>query len=76
MNWLTGPAAFVVIWWIVIFAVLPIGVKPAEDEMGGRAGAPSNPQIGKKAVITTMIATILWVILYLVVTSDIWSFRS
>ena len=76
MNWFTGPAAFIVIWWIVIFAVLPIGVKPAEDEMGTRAGAPANPNLGKKALITTAIAAALWGGLYLITISDIWSFRS
>jgi predicted secreted protein len=75
MNWLTGPAAFIVIWWIVIFAVLPIGVKPAEDEMGGRAGAPANPNLAKKALITTVIAAVLWGILFAVSSSNIWSFR-
>jgi len=76
MNWLTGPAAFVVIWWIVIFAVLPVGVKPAQDEMGARAGAPANPNLAKKAIITTVVAAVLWGVLYLITISDIWSLRT
>ena len=40
MNWFTGIAAYIVIWWVVIFAVLPLGVRPAEDDVGRRAGAP------------------------------------
>lgn len=75
MNWFTGVASFVVIWWIVIFAMLPIGVRPAEDEMGKAAGAPANPRLGIKALATTLIAAVLWTILYLVTISDIWSFR-
>jgi len=75
MNWFTGPASYVVIWWIVIFAILPIGVKPAEDEMGVRAGAPANPHLRVKAIATTLVSAVIWGILYLLVSSDIWSFR-
>jgi len=75
MTWFTGIASFVVIWWVVIFAILPWGVRPAEDEMGRRAGAPASPRLGLKTLITTGIAAVLWGILYLIVSSDIWSFR-
>jgi predicted secreted protein len=75
MTWFTGVAAYVVIWWLVIFTILPWGVRPAEDEMGLRAGAPANPRLRLKALITTGIAAVLWGILYLIVSSDIWSFR-
>jgi predicted secreted protein len=75
MTWFTGVASFVVIWWVVIFAILPWGVRPAEDEMGQRAGAPANPRLHLKAAITTGVTVVLWGILYLIVSSDIWSFR-
>lgn len=75
MNWFTGIASFVVIWWIVIFAILPWGVRPAEDEIGRSAGAPANPRLGLKTLITTGVAAVLWGILYLIVSSHIWSFR-
>jgi predicted secreted protein len=75
MNWFTGVASYLVIWWVVVFAILPWGVRPAEDEMSQRAGAPANPRIGLKAVVTTGIAAVLWGILYIIVSSDIWSFR-
>ena len=75
MNWLTGIAAYVVIWWVVIFALLPIGVRPAEDEMGERAGAPAHPHLRTKAIATTLISALLWGILYLIASSDVWSFR-
>jgi predicted secreted protein len=75
MTWFTGIASFVVIWCVVIFAILPWGVRPAEDEMGRSAGAPANPRLGLKTMITTGVAAVLWGILYLIVSSDIWSFR-
>ena len=75
MNWFTGIAAYVVIWWIVIFAILPFGVRPAEDEMGERAGAPAQPHLRAKAIATTLVSAVLWGILYWITKSDIWSFR-
>ena len=75
MTWFTGVASFVVIWWVVIFAVLPWGVRPAEDEMSRSAGAPANQRLGLKTLITTGVAAVLWGILYLIVSSNIWSFR-
>ncbi len=42
--------------WVVISTILPWGVRPAEDEMSQRAGAPANPRLGLMAVVTTGIA--------------------
>lgn len=68
MNWLFGIAAYVVIWWLTIFAVLPWGVKPAEKgDLGHAAGAPANPRLRFKVVVTTIIATVLWLIAYAIV---------
>ena len=46
MTWVSGIAIYVIIWWTVIFAVLPFGVQPiaAEDvSKGHAAGAPGGP---------------------------------
>jgi predicted secreted protein len=76
MNWFTGIACYVVIWWVVIFAILPFGVKPApEDDIGHSAGAPAQPHMMAKVIATTLVSAILWIGLYLIVSSDIWSFR-
>ena len=76
MNWFTGVASYLVIWWLVIFAVLPFGVKPVpEDDPGHAAGAPAHPHLVGKAIATTVIAAALWLVLYLIVSSDFWSFR-
>ena len=45
MNWVTGIAVYVCIWSVVVFAVLPWGVKPANDlPPGADRGAPENPR--------------------------------
>jgi predicted secreted protein len=58
-------AIYVTIWWIVLFAVLPLGVRSAEEAGedrpdGADPGAPVAPQLLKKAAITTVIAAVVF----------------
>jgi len=76
MGWATGVAIYVTIWWVVIFAVLPWGVRtPDQVEPGHASSAPVNPRLGFKALITTLITTVIWIAIELVVRSDLISFR-
>lgn len=76
MTLVTGIAVFVVVWWIVLFAVLPWGVKPAENPVPGQAdSAPENPRLLLKAAVTTLIAAVIWLGIFLLVRSDWLSFR-
>jgi predicted secreted protein len=77
MNWMSAIVVYVVLWWLVMFCMLPIGVTPAgEEHLGHDAGAPANPRIVFKALLTTGIAAILFGVVYLIVISDWISFRS
>ncbi|MEH6632135.1 MAG: DUF1467 family protein [Halopseudomonas aestusnigri] len=72
MNWVTGILVYVVIWWLIFFMALPFGVKPHENpEVGHEPSAPANPMLGRKALITSGIAAILWGIAYYIITSGI-----
>nr|WP_298684561.1 DUF1467 family protein [uncultured Dongia sp.] len=52
---------FLVIWWLTLFVVLPWGVRRSESpDPGHDPGAPSNPMLLKKALITTLVATVIW----------------
>lgn len=63
-----GLVAFVVIWTVVLFTVLPFGLRqPDKPEPGHMPGAPDNPRIGLKFAVTTGIAFLLWVALYFAV---------
>jgi len=76
MSWFTGILVFVMIWWVVLFMVLPWGVRvPDDPEPGHATSAPSNPMIGRKALITTAISAVIWVVIYLVIDSNLISFR-
>ena len=77
MKWFEGAASFVIIWWIVLFAVLPLGVRPLEKgDIGHAAGAPANPRLWFKAGITTLIAAVIWVGFYFLLNSGLIRFRS
>jgi predicted secreted protein len=76
MPWPIGVAAYVVIWWVVIFAVLPFGVRAAdENDLGHAAGAPANPNLPLKALITTAIASVIWLLFYWAVSAGLMDFR-
>ncbi len=62
MGLVTGLAVFFVVWWTVLFAVLPWGVKT--DPETGQIGAPAAPQLLRKFVATTLITAVIWVIIY------------
>ena len=46
MNWFTGVVLYVLIWWTVLFAVLPIGTRPSSeaDQQRGWRGTPEQPR--------------------------------
>jgi predicted secreted protein len=59
--WFSQAAIFLLIWFVILFAVLPWGVRqPTEPEPGHDPGAPVNPQLGRKAIITTVISLLVW----------------
>lgn len=67
-----GIMTYLIIWWVVLFAVLPWGVKvPDEPAPGHASSAPSNPRLWLKALITTVVAAIVWLGVYYVVQSDL-----
>ncbi len=79
MGWVSGIAVYFIIWWLVIFAILPWGVRTldSEDVVRGHAqSAPKRPRIGLKMAVTTVVAALLWLVVFAVVESDLISFRS
>lgn len=71
MSWLTGVLLYVILWWLVLFAVLPWGNRPpARPEEGHAESAPARPRLGLKALVTTAVAAVLWLGVYGVIESD------
>ncbi len=59
-------AVFFTIWWVVLFAVLPIGVRSQHEAgivdapKGSDPGAPAEHNLPKKALWTTLIAAVVF----------------
>ena len=71
---------YVIIWWIVFFSVLPIGIKHSEKPFksnleGIDPGAPKNPNIFKKFLYTTLITTVIFAGIYYIVVNDHFNLR-
>ena len=76
MRWPTGLAVYFTIWWVVLFAVLPWGVRRDEDgPAGADKGAPQNPRLWLKAGVTTLVSAVIWLAIYALVESSLLSFR-
>ena len=71
---------YVMIWWIIFFSLLPIGIRSNKEvfkeNIGGMdPGAPKNPRIGKKFFVTTLITTIIFIVIYYLVEIDLLNLR-
>ncbi|MBI1208257.1 MAG: DUF1467 family protein [Azospirillum sp.] len=76
MGWVSGTAVYFMVWWTVLFAVLPWGVKtPEEPEPGMASSAPEQPKMWLRAAVTTVISALIWVAIYFLVDSGWISFR-
>jgi predicted secreted protein len=67
MRWPTALLVYAIIWWLVVFMVLPWGNQPidaADVAKGQAAGAPKKPRILLKFGITTVIAGVIFAIVY------------
>ena len=65
MQWLSQVMIYVLIWFVVLFAVLPWGVRQSvRPDTGHDPGAPANPNLGRKAIATTLISAIIWAAYY------------
>ncbi|MEL6801995.1 MAG: DUF1467 family protein [Pseudomonadota bacterium] len=79
MGIVSGLVLYAVIWFMVLFVVLPIRLETQGDqgkvEPGTHASAPANLNMRKKAKLVTMIAAVIWVILAAIIFSGVITVR-
>lgn len=78
MDWASGIVAYVLIWWLVLFTVLPFGNAPPSDTargLGHATSAPARPRLWLKVAVTTSIASVLWLLVALVADDVLLGFR-
>ncbi|MEM9105894.1 MAG: DUF1467 family protein, partial [Pseudomonadota bacterium] len=69
MTFLTGFAVYFIIWWITLFAILPIGVRTQADEgnvtLGTTESAPLRMQLGRKLFMTSLVASVIFAVYFI-----------
>lgn len=68
MAWTTLVGIYIVMWWVVLFAILPVGVRSQAESgevvPGSEPGAPAAPKLMAKALGTTIVTTVLFAVFY------------
>lgn len=71
MPLVTGIAVFFVLWWLLLFVILPLDIKGQHEDgdvvRGTEPGAPSHPFIKRKIIQTTILTAIVWVIIFVII---------
>jgi len=66
---------FLILWWLILFMTLPLGVQTqaeADDiEPGTAPSAPTEPKLIRKMLLTTAITAVVWGALYATVTFEL-----
>ena len=62
-------STYLVVWWTVLFAILPLGVRSHHDAGvpvpgGGEPGSPVQPNLKRKFVTTTWVSVLVWLLLW------------
>jgi predicted secreted protein len=69
MHWVVLGGAFAIFWFLALQIVIPMGQKSPHElgetvQPGHDPGAPVSPNLGRKVIIATGVAVIMWLILY------------
>ena len=76
MNIFSGIMVFILVWWMMFFCLLPFQIENIIKPKGGvMAGAPVHPHLKGKVMIATGLTTVIWLVIYAVVKSDLISFH-
>ncbi|MBU0800968.1 MAG: DUF1467 family protein [Alphaproteobacteria bacterium] len=77
MDFFTGLMAFLIIWWTALFMVLPLWVRqPAKHQTGHMPGAPEHPHLMRKALVTTGVSAMIWLVVFGLIQLKIIDFRA
>lgn len=63
-----GAAVYLIIWWLTLFIILPIGIQSQAEKgrvtRGSERGAPAKPVMLKKILLTTLVSSVIFGTLY------------
>ncbi|GLS28493.1 Predicted secreted protein [Mesorhizobium albiziae] len=68
MTWVSFLAVFFIIWWTVLFAMLPFGLRTQDDEkdvtLGTVSSAPRGAHMLKAVIRTTIVSVLIVAVFY------------
>ena len=69
---------YIIIWWVIFFAILPIDVerKKLMKIDGEDPGSPENPKMLKKFIYCTVITSIIFIIIYILIKFEYLNLRN
>ncbi|MBW7920501.1 MAG: DUF1467 family protein [Rubellimicrobium sp.] len=71
MTITAGIVLFGMIWFVVFLALLPLHLKTqgeaGEIVPGTHSSAPVDPKVGRKALIATLVAAVIWAIVAVII---------
>ena len=63
MTWVSVAAIYFILWWIVLFATLPFGLKTQDEDedvtLGTVSSAPKGPHVLRAFVRTTIVSALI-----------------
>ncbi|MBL8575982.1 MAG: DUF1467 family protein [Mesorhizobium sp.] len=63
MTWVSVIAIYFVLWWLVLFTMLPFGLKTQDEDgevtLGTVASAPKGPHMLRAAIRTTIVSALI-----------------
>lgn len=71
MSLTLGIALYFIIWWTMLFAVLPLGVRTQDEDgtivPGTPGSAPSKPDFRRIVLINTALSCVVFAIVWFVI---------
>jgi predicted secreted protein len=60
-----GMAIYFMLWWIILFAILPFGLRRTQEEAGevvpgSEPSAPDRPHFSRVIILTTVMTTVVF----------------
>lgn len=68
MSWISAVAIYFIIWWTVLFAVLPFSLRTQQEDgdvtLGTTPSAPHGPHMLRAALRTTLASAVIFALFY------------
>lgn len=72
MQYLTAAALYFILWWLVLFTVLPFSLRTQEEDgnvtLGTVKSAPRGAHVGRAMLWTTLCSAAIFIVTWSVVT--------